>query len=159
MPDIDARFTTESALLREPCATRVYVGEPEIHHSDRGVHYAADDYVGRLRGGDCRISMAEAGQMEQGGFAERLMRTIEEEEVDLSDHQDLGMPCGIRARSRMTCTTSRGCTRRRVARHLRSPSKSGGRSSEPESADGFGGRRQSARPVLLCSPTPDLRRG
>ena len=35
-----------------------------------------------------RISMAEVGQAWQNGYAERLMRTIKEEEVDLSDYVD-----------------------------------------------------------------------
>jgi transposase InsO family protein len=61
---------------------------PEIHHSDQGVQYAATDYVGRLRQVDCRISMAAVGKPEENGFAERLMRTIKEEEVDLSEYQD-----------------------------------------------------------------------
>ena len=34
------------------------------------------------------ISMAEVGAAWQNGYAERLMRTIKEEEVDLSDYQD-----------------------------------------------------------------------
>jgi len=32
--------------------------------------------------------MAEVGEPTQNGFAERLMRTIKEEEVDLSEYQD-----------------------------------------------------------------------
>ena len=34
-----------------------------------------------------QISMAEVGEPTQYGYAERLMRTIKEEEVDLSDHE------------------------------------------------------------------------
>jgi putative transposase len=61
---------------------------PEIHHSDQGVQYAASDYVERLRQHDCRISMAAVGKPEENGYAERLMRTIKEEEVDLSEYHD-----------------------------------------------------------------------
>ena len=32
--------------------------------------------------------MAEQGKPEENGYAERLMRTIKEEEVDLSDYQN-----------------------------------------------------------------------
>jgi transposase InsO family protein len=60
---------------------------PEIHHSDQGVQYACGDYVARLQGVDAQVSMAAVGQPEENGFAERLMRTIKEEEVDLSDYQ------------------------------------------------------------------------
>jgi transposase InsO family protein len=61
---------------------------PEIHHSDQGVQYAATDYVDRLRQVEARISMAAVGKPEDNGFAERLMRTIKEEEVDLSEYHD-----------------------------------------------------------------------
>ena len=61
---------------------------PEIHHSDQGVQYAATDYVDRLRQVQAGISMAAVGKPEENGFAERLMRTIKEEEVDLSEYQD-----------------------------------------------------------------------
>jgi len=61
---------------------------PEIHHSDQGVQYAATEYTELLHSQGVRISMAEVGEPTQNGFAERLMRTIKEEEVDLSDYQD-----------------------------------------------------------------------
>ncbi len=60
---------------------------PEIHHSDQGVQYACSDYVAMLLGVGAQVSMAAVGQPEENGFAERLMRTIKEEEVDLSDYQ------------------------------------------------------------------------
>jgi putative transposase len=61
---------------------------PEIHHSDQGLQYAATDYTELLKKCGIQISMAEVGQPTQNGYAERLMRTIKEEEVDLSDYQD-----------------------------------------------------------------------
>jgi transposase InsO family protein len=63
-------------------------GQPEIHHSDQGVQYAANEYVKLLQLHEVRISMAEVGQAWQNGYAERLMRTIKEEEVDLSEYQN-----------------------------------------------------------------------
>lgn len=60
---------------------------PEIHHSDQGVQYAAFDYIDLLKD-KAQISMAEVGEPTQNGYAERLMRTIKEEEVDLSDYCD-----------------------------------------------------------------------
>lgn len=41
----------------------------------------------RLQNG-VKTSMAEVGQAWQNGYAERLMRTIKEEEVDLSEYQN-----------------------------------------------------------------------
>jgi len=60
---------------------------PQIHHSDQGVQYAAHDYVDMLKGREVRISMAKQGKPEENGYAERLMRTIKEEEVDLTEYQ------------------------------------------------------------------------
>ena len=65
-------------------------GCPEIHHSDQGVQYAATAYVDLLRSREVRISMASVGEPEENGYAERLMRTIKEEEVDLSEYEDFG---------------------------------------------------------------------
>jgi transposase InsO family protein len=64
------------------------LAKPTIHHSDQGVQYAAHDYVERLRASGVSISMAHVGCPEENGYAERLMRTIKEEEVALSDYQD-----------------------------------------------------------------------
>jgi putative transposase len=61
---------------------------PEIHHSDQGVQYAANAYAARLHQVGVQISMAEVGEAWQNGYAERLMRTIKEEEVDLSEYED-----------------------------------------------------------------------
>jgi len=61
---------------------------PEIHHSDQGLQYAALAYIRLLDQHGAQISMAEVGEPTQNGYAERLMRTIKEEEVDLSDYDD-----------------------------------------------------------------------
>jgi putative transposase len=63
-------------------------GAPAIHHSDQGVQYAATAYVERLAGRGVTISMAAAGVPEENGYAERLMRTIKEEEVELTEYRD-----------------------------------------------------------------------
>ena len=71
---------------------------PEIHHSDQGVQYAAYDYVALLNRYHVQISMAAQGKPEENGYAERLtlaphasagVRTLKEEEVDLSEYNDL----------------------------------------------------------------------
>lgn len=61
---------------------------PEIHHSDQGIQYAAHAYIDRLRAFQVQLSMAAVGEAEENGYAERLMRTIKEEEVDLSEYED-----------------------------------------------------------------------
>lgn len=64
------------------------IGTPEVHHSDQGVQYAAAVYVERLRGLGVTLSMAAVGEPRENGYAERVMRTIKEEEVDLSEYRD-----------------------------------------------------------------------
>ena len=70
---------------------------PEIHHSDQGVQYAAHEYVALLQQYEVQVSMAAQGKPEENGYAERLtlaphvsagVRTIKEEEVDLSEYID-----------------------------------------------------------------------
>jgi putative transposase len=63
-------------------------GTPQIHHSDQGVQYAAQAYVQTLEQAQVQISMAHVGRAWENGYAERFMRTLKEEEVDLSDYQD-----------------------------------------------------------------------
>ena len=63
-------------------------GVPEIHHSDQGVQYAASEYTERLVEAGVLISMAEVGHAEQNGYCERVIRTIKEEEVYLSEYRD-----------------------------------------------------------------------
>jgi transposase InsO family protein len=63
-------------------------GTPAIHHSDQGGQYAATGYVDRLLGRAAAVSMAAVGKPEENGFAERLMRTIREEEIALTEYED-----------------------------------------------------------------------
>ncbi len=56
------------------------VATPKIHHSDQGVQYAATAYDNRLKKLRVKLSMAAVGEPGENGYAERLMRTIQEEE-------------------------------------------------------------------------------
>jgi putative transposase len=64
------------------------VATPQVHHSDQGVQYAATAYVQRLQNLNVTLSMATVGEPRENGYAERLMRTIKEEEVNLSEYLD-----------------------------------------------------------------------
>ena len=64
------------------------VATPKIHHYDQGVQYAATAYVERLQKLNVKLSMAAIGEPRENGYAERLMRTIKEEEVHLSEYHD-----------------------------------------------------------------------
>ncbi len=61
---------------------------PLIHHSDQGWQYACWDYVNLLRQHAIQISMASVGEPRENGYAERLIRTLKEEEIDLSEYAD-----------------------------------------------------------------------
>lgn len=78
----------DGALTLAALARALRRGPPAIHHSDQGVQYAADGYVRRLTGRGVSISMAAVGKPEENGHAERLMRTIKEEEVALTEYAD-----------------------------------------------------------------------
>jgi len=78
--------TLEGPLTLAALAQALQVGRPEIHHSDQGVQYAATEYAERLLGVGAKLSMAAVGEPRENGFAERLMRTIKEEEVALTEY-------------------------------------------------------------------------
>jgi len=80
--DLDRELTLSA--LREALEK----GRPEIHHSDQGLQYAAWEYVTKLQDAQVMISMTDLGAAWQNGYAERLIRTIKEEEVDLTEYQD-----------------------------------------------------------------------
>ena len=78
----------DQSLTRTALERGLAQHRPEIHHSDQGVQYAATDYVARLQALAVQVSMASVGKPEENPYAERLIRTIKEEEVYLSDYQD-----------------------------------------------------------------------
>ena len=63
-------------------------GKPQIHHSDHGVQYLSERYVSLLKGAGVEISMAAKGKAWENGYAERLIRTLKEEEVYLHEYED-----------------------------------------------------------------------
>lgn len=78
--DLSAALTL-GALERATCKQVC-----EIHHSDQGVQYAATPYTDCLTGLGAQISMADVGCAWQNGFAERVIRTLKEEEIRLNDY-------------------------------------------------------------------------
>ena len=62
---------------------------PEIHHSDQGVQYLSKAYIATLQAYGVEISVARRGCPWENGYAERLIRTLKEEEVHLNDYQDI----------------------------------------------------------------------
>jgi len=62
---------------------------PEIHHSDQGVQYLSKAYITTLQEHGVEISIAHRGRPWENGYAERLIRTLKEEEVHLNDYQSI----------------------------------------------------------------------
>jgi transposase InsO family protein len=60
-----------------------------MHHSDRGVQYAAADYVALLQEHKIQISMSRTGNPYDNAKAERFMRTLKYEEVYMNDYETL----------------------------------------------------------------------
>jgi transposase InsO family protein len=61
---------------------------PRIHHSDQGVQYAAHGDIACLAAHGVQISMAAVGRPTENAYAERLIRTLKEEEVYLNEYAD-----------------------------------------------------------------------
>jgi putative transposase len=61
----------------------------QIHHSDQGVQHAGTACTKRLFELGTRISMADVGESAQNVDAERVIRTIKEEEVYLNEYATL----------------------------------------------------------------------
>lgn len=60
-----------------------------IHHSDRGVQYACNEYVERLETHGIVISMSRPGNPYDNAWAESFMKTLKTEEVDGRRYRDL----------------------------------------------------------------------
>ncbi len=62
---------------------------PEIHHSDQGANYASGSYQDTLLARGIKISMSAAGKPRQNAHAERLNRTVKQEEVYKAKYKSL----------------------------------------------------------------------
>lgn len=84
--DIDAMLAIEA--LNMAIANRKRLGIAIlIHHSDRGVQYASDDYVQILEKNGIRISMSASGNPYDNAFAESFNKTIKVEEVYMNEYE------------------------------------------------------------------------
>ena len=81
-------LTLSSDLAMKALERALNRGVPEVHHSDQGVQYAAEGYTHCLERLGVAISMSSPGQPTENPYAERVIRTIKEEEVYLADYED-----------------------------------------------------------------------
>jgi transposase InsO family protein len=87
--ELSNSLTAELALvaLRQACQSRCFV-PGLVHHSDRGVQYAAHQYTDLLRQHQILISMSRRGNPYDNAQAESFMKTLKYEEVYRSDYRD-----------------------------------------------------------------------
>ena len=75
--------------LQMALASREVTRGALVHHSDRGIQYACDDYIARLQLAGIQPSMSRAGCPYDNAMAESFMKTLKAEEVDGKDYRDL----------------------------------------------------------------------
>ncbi len=83
-----SQHLTQSLTLN-PLREALGQSVPEIHHSDQGVQYLSNAYLSMLRRHGIEISVAARGCPWENGYAERLIRTLKEEEVHLNDYENM----------------------------------------------------------------------
>lgn len=60
-----------------------------VHHSDRGVQYASEDYTAQLKQHGIRISMSRRSNVYDNAMAESFIKTLKYEEVYRLEYRDL----------------------------------------------------------------------
>ena len=59
-----------------------------VHHSDRGVQYASQDYTGLAEAAPSTISMSRKGNPYDNAACESFMKTLKYEEVYRNEYRD-----------------------------------------------------------------------
>ena len=83
-----SQHLTQSLVLK-PLQEALRHSVPEIHHSDQGAQYLSKAYVTTLQDHGVEISVAHRGRPWENGYAEKLIRTLKEEEVDINEYQSI----------------------------------------------------------------------
>ena len=83
-----SQHLTEPLTLR-PLRQALSQNVPEIHHSDPGVQYLSKAYISMLTHHGIDISLAHRGCPWDNGYAQRLIRTLKEEEGHLNEYNDI----------------------------------------------------------------------
>jgi len=86
------RRTLEAAVVLEALRMALALRRPGpglIHHSDRGVQYASQDYVALLLEHGIRISMSRIGTPYDNAQAESFIKTLKYEEVYRGEYRNL----------------------------------------------------------------------
>lgn len=84
--NIDAQLTLDA--LDRAIASRHQLGfSGLIHHSDRGVQYASQDYIDRLKEFGIAVSMSGKGNAYDNAYAESFIKTLKVEEVYINEYE------------------------------------------------------------------------
>ncbi len=83
---LEAKLTVAALKMAVSCRS---VKGGLVHHSDRGVQYAADDYTGLLDQHGIQISMGRKGNPYYNARTESFMKTLKYEEVYRQEYRDL----------------------------------------------------------------------
>ena len=87
--DLSPRLDVNLPLPALQCALHSRPVPPGlIHHSDRGVQYAAKDYVAAARAAGLVLSMSRRGRPRDNPQAESVFRTLKVEQVYLTEYLD-----------------------------------------------------------------------
>jgi putative transposase len=86
--DTHLQASLATAALTMAIAARRPAPGSLIHHSDRGVQYACDEYTALLAAHDIQPSMSRIGNPYDNAKAESFMKTLKQEEVDGRNYRD-----------------------------------------------------------------------
>lgn len=87
--NLSRRLDVNLTLTALQCALHSRrIGPGVIHHSDRGIQYAAHDYVQAALGAGMILSMSRRGHPRDNPQAESFFRTLKVEQVYLAEYQD-----------------------------------------------------------------------
>jgi len=81
--------TLENEFCVQALKEALETAMPEIHNSDQGVQFTAQNYVSVLEEKKIQISMDGRGRYLDNIFTERLWRTVKYENIFLHDYQDI----------------------------------------------------------------------
>ena len=83
--------TLEAELALSALRMALQQRKPEaglVHHSDRGVQYASQEYIGLLQEHQAQISMSRKGNPYDNAACESFMKTLKYEEVYRNEYRD-----------------------------------------------------------------------
>jgi putative transposase len=87
---LDRTLEDDLAIAALRMAIRGRTIEPGlVHHSDRGIQYASNDYTGLLKHHQIEISMSRKGNPYDNAACESFMKTLKYEEVYRQEYRDL----------------------------------------------------------------------